>query len=94
MGRLRGFRWAPGAPAPLIPAATELGSFERWLSLWVGLAIAAGMVLGQWFPGLFTLLGGLAVAQINLVIAALIWLMIYPMMLAGGHRQPQRLALP
>ncbi|QNI71019.1 ACR3 family arsenite efflux transporter [Cyanobium sp. NS01] len=59
-----------------------MGSFERWLSLWVALAIAAGMVLGQWFPGLFTLLGGLAVAQINLVIAALIWLMIYPMMLA------------
>ncbi len=59
-----------------------MGIFERWLSLWVALAIAAGMVLGQIFPGLFTLLGGIQIAQINLVIAVLIWLMIYPMMLA------------
>ncbi|MFO8238657.1 MAG: ACR3 family arsenite efflux transporter [Prochlorococcaceae cyanobacterium] len=59
-----------------------MGIFERWLSLWVALAIAGGIALGQAFPGLFTLLGGIQIAQINLVIAVLIWLMIYPMMLA------------
>jgi ACR3 family arsenite transporter len=59
-----------------------MGVFERWLSLWVALAIAAGLVLGQAFPGLFAVLGSIEVARINLVIAVLIWLMIYPMMLA------------
>ena len=59
-----------------------MGIFERWLSLWVALAIAGGIALGQAFPALFTRLGGIQIAQINLVIAVLIWLMIYPMMLA------------
>ncbi|MCP9929065.1 ACR3 family arsenite efflux transporter [Cyanobium sp. CH-040] len=59
-----------------------MGIFERFLSLWVALAIAAGLLLGQAFPGLFSLLAGIEVARINLVIAVLIWLMIVPMMLA------------
>jgi len=59
-----------------------MGLFERWLSGWVALAIAAGIVLGQLFPGLFTALAAVEVARINLVIAVLIWLMIFPMMLA------------
>ncbi|MCP9888475.1 ACR3 family arsenite efflux transporter [Cyanobium sp. ATX 6A2] len=70
-----------------------MGIFERFLSLWVALAIAAGIAMGQSFPGLFTVLGGIQIAQINLVIAVLIWLMIYPMMLAvdfGAVRRIRR----
>ena len=59
-----------------------MGPFERWLSGWVALAIAAGIVLGQLLPGLFTALAAVEVARINLVIAVLIWMMIFPMMLA------------
>jgi ACR3 family arsenite transporter len=59
-----------------------MGLFERWLSGWVALAITAGIVLGQLFPGLFAALAAVEVARINLVIAVLIWLMIFPMMLA------------
>ncbi|NVB37698.1 ACR3 family arsenite efflux transporter [Pseudenhygromyxa sp. WMMC2535] len=58
-----------------------MGIFERYLSLWVGLAIAAGVGLGLLAPGLFELVAGLEWARVNLVVAALIWLMIYPMML-------------
>ncbi|TVS04894.1 MAG: arsenical-resistance protein [Cyanobium sp. PLM2.Bin73] len=68
-----------------------MGIFERWLSLWVALAIAAGIAAGQAFPGLFTLLGAIEVAQINLVIAVLIWLMIYPMMLAVDFSAVRRI---
>ncbi|MGL6135367.1 MAG: ACR3 family arsenite efflux transporter [Prochlorococcaceae cyanobacterium] len=68
-----------------------MGIFERFLSLWVALAIAAGIALGQAFPGLFTVLGGIQIAQINLVIAVLIWLMIYPMMLAVDFSAVRRI---
>ena len=56
--------------------------FERWLSLWVGLAIAAGVILGLTAPAIATALAGLEVASVNLVVAALIWAMIYPMMVS------------
>lgn len=59
-----------------------MGLFERWLSLWVGLAIVAGLVLGNIAPGLFSLIAALEFASINLVVALLIWAMIYPMMVA------------
>lgn len=55
--------------------------FERYLSLWVGLSIVAGVALGQMLPGIFGLLAQLEFAKVNLVIAVLIWAMIYPMML-------------
>ena len=58
-----------------------MGVFERYLSVWVGLAIIAGLVFGRWFPALFTLFTQFEFAHINLVIATLIWLMIFPMML-------------
>ena len=58
-----------------------MGIFERFLSLWVALAIAAGVGLGLVAPGLFETVAGLEWARVNLVVAALIWLMIYPMML-------------
>ena len=57
-----------------------MGNFERLLSLWVGLAIIAGVVLGNLVPGLFVAVAGLELAHVNLVVAVLIWVMIYPMM--------------
>ena len=58
-----------------------MGIFERLLSLWVALAIAVGVGLGLLFPAAFEVVARLEVARVNLVVAALIWLMIYPMML-------------
>ncbi|WP_300513143.1 ACR3 family arsenite efflux transporter [Aliiroseovarius sp.] len=57
-----------------------MGIFERFLSLWVGLAILAGVVLGNLAPGLFAAVAALELARVNLVVAVLIWVMIYPMM--------------
>jgi ACR3 family arsenite transporter len=58
-----------------------MGIFERLLSLWVALAIATGVGLGLVVPGLFEAVSRLEWAGVNLVVAVLIWLMIYPMML-------------
>lgn len=58
-----------------------MGIFERFLSLWVALAIAAGVGLGMLFPAAFELVASLEWARVNLVVAVLIWLMVYPMML-------------
>ena len=55
--------------------------FERWLTLWVFLCIAAGIAAGQAVPGLFQALGRLELAQVNLPVGALIWVMIIPMLL-------------
>jgi ACR3 family arsenite transporter len=57
-----------------------MGIFERYLSVWVGLCIAAGVLLGNLFPALFQAVAKLEYAHVNLVVAALIWIMIYPMM--------------
>ncbi len=57
-----------------------MGFFERYLSLWVALAIAAGVVLGNYFPAAFAQIAALEFAHVNLVVAVLIWVMIYPMM--------------
>ncbi|MDF1589298.1 MAG: ACR3 family arsenite efflux transporter [Gammaproteobacteria bacterium] len=57
-----------------------MGTFERYLSIWVGFAIILGVFAGSFFPHLFTLLSRLEIAHVNLVIAVFIWLMIYPMM--------------
>ena len=62
------------------PAPGGLGSFERWLSVWVAGAILAGLVLGSLLPGLFSALAALEVARVNLPVAVLIWAMILPMM--------------
>jgi arsenite transporter len=56
--------------------------FERWLTLWVALCILAGLILGNVMPGLFAALAGLEYASVNLVVAVLIWAMVYPMMIA------------
>ncbi|MEZ4379936.1 MAG: ACR3 family arsenite efflux transporter [Nannocystaceae bacterium] len=77
-----------------------MGVFERFLSLWVALAIAAGVGLGLVAPGAFEAVAGLEWARVNLVVAALIWLMIFPMMLKvepsclrDVGRKPKGLAL-
>ncbi|MFC6857686.1 ACR3 family arsenite efflux transporter [Marivibrio halodurans] len=59
-----------------------MGRFERGLSLWVALAIAAGLGMGTVSPGLFETLAGWEVARVNLVVAVLIWAMVYPMMVS------------
>ncbi len=58
-----------------------MGVFERFLSIWVALAIAVGVGLGLVVPAFFELVADLQWARVNLVVAVLIWLMIYPMML-------------
>jgi ACR3 family arsenite transporter len=58
-----------------------MGIFERFLSLWVALAIGVGVSLGLVAPELFEVISRFEWARVNLVVAVLIWLMIYPMML-------------
>ncbi len=55
--------------------------FERFLSVWVALAIAAGVALGLVVPGLFQAVAAFEVAHVNLAVAVFIWVMIYPMMI-------------
>lgn len=64
------------------PATLPLGPFEKWLSVWVGLSILSGVVLGNVLPGVFRSIAGVEYASVNLVVAVLIWAMIYPMMVA------------
>jgi ACR3 family arsenite transporter len=77
-----------------------VGVFERFLTVWVAGAILAGVGLGLAAPQVFEEVAGLEVAQVNLVVAVLIWLMIYPMMLKvepdclrDVGRRPKGLAL-
>jgi ACR3 family arsenite transporter len=58
-----------------------MGLFERYLTVWVGLGIVAGVGLGLWMPGLFQAVAALEFAHVNLVVAVFIWVMIYPMMI-------------
>src|SRR5690606_19680402 len=69
-------------------------TFERYLTVWVAACIVAGVALGQLFPSLFQAFGGLAVADVNIPVAVLVWLMIIPMLMkidframsqVGGH---------
>ncbi|RBO85835.1 ACR3 family arsenite efflux transporter [Marinomonas aquiplantarum] len=57
-----------------------MGLFERYLTVWVGLAILAGILLGSLAPDVFASIASLEYANVNFVMAILIWLMIYPMM--------------
>ena len=57
-----------------------MGIFERYLSVWVGLCILLGVLLGNALPSVFAALAAFEFARVNLVVAALIWIMIYPMM--------------
>ncbi len=80
-----------------LPAVAGLGTFERWLSVWVALAIGAALLLGNLFPGAFSFLASLEVSSVNLPVTVLIWAMVYPMMVgvdfgraAAGGRQAKR----
>ena len=57
-----------------------MGLFEKWLTLWVALAMLAGLAIGSFAPGLVSMIAAAEVASINLVVAVLIWAMVYPMM--------------
>ncbi|WNJ95124.1 ACR3 family arsenite efflux transporter [Vibrio ruber] len=77
-----------------------MGLFERYLSVWVGIAIVVGILLGSVVPDAFAAIASLEYAHVNLVIAVLIWLMIYPMMvqidfssLKDVGKKPKGLAL-
>jgi ACR3 family arsenite transporter len=77
-----------------------VGLFERFLTVWVGLGIAGGVVLGLLIPGVFQAIAQLEYAHVNLVVAVLIWIMIYPMMIQIDwsavkdiHKKPQGLIL-
>ncbi|MCE8539179.1 ACR3 family arsenite efflux transporter [Ruegeria pomeroyi] len=74
--------------------------FERYLSLWIALAMAAGILLGSAVPGLVEAVAAAEIANVNLVVAVLIWAMVYPMMvgvdpgsLKGAAKQPKGLAI-
>ena len=78
-------------------AAPALGTFERYLTLWVALCILAGIVLGRLLPGPFQILGRMTVAEVNIPVAVLIWLMIVPMLLkvdfGALHRVAEQLPI-
>ena len=77
-----------------------MSAFERYLSVWVALAILAGLGLGQIAPGLVSFLASLEYGSVNFVVAVLIWFMVYPMMvavdfssLARIHERPKGLVI-
>jgi ACR3 family arsenite transporter len=69
------------ASAAAAKPAQAMSVFERYLTLWVALCIVAGIVLGQLFPGPVQAIGGMEIAQVNLPVGVLIWVMIIPMLL-------------
>ncbi|MEX2130544.1 MAG: ACR3 family arsenite efflux transporter [Pseudohongiellaceae bacterium] len=68
-----------------------VGFFERYLSVWVALCIAAGISLGSLLPGLFSLLAGWQYGSVNFVVALLIWFMVYPMMVSVDFSSLRRI---
>ena len=55
--------------------------FERYLTVWVGLCIIAGVLFGQFLPGVFQAIASLQIAQVNIPVGVLVWVMIIPMLL-------------
>ncbi|MGE5320276.1 MAG: ACR3 family arsenite efflux transporter [Hyphomicrobiaceae bacterium] len=62
-------------------AGVAISGFERWLTLWVALCIVAGVLLGQLLPAPFQALGRMEIAQVNIPVGLLIWVMIIPMLM-------------
>ena len=67
-----------------------MSAFERYLTAWVGLAMVAGIVLGVALPGLVAAVAAADVANVNLVVAVLIWVMVYPMMVGVARARCAR----
>jgi len=72
---------APAVAAVLAESKPAIGFFERWLTLWVFLCIAAGVALGELAPGPVQALGRLELARVNIPVGILIWVMIIPMLM-------------
>lgn len=62
------------------PTVQSMSIFERYLSLWVALCIVVGVALGQILPAPFQALGRMEIAQVNIPVGLLIWVMIIPML--------------
>jgi arsenite transporter len=91
---------APAYAASRLAARNPMSVFERYLTVWVGLCIVAGIALGNAFPGLFQALARLEYGSVNLVVGVLIWFMVYPMMVAVDftslrrvHERPKGLVI-
>ena len=63
-------------------STVPMSTFERWLTLWVGLCMLAGLIAGELAPGAFATMAGWEFANVNFLVAALIWAMVYPMMIS------------
>ena len=81
-------------------ANKDIGFFERYLSVWVALCIIAGIGIGEFLPVVPDVLGQMSYAEVNLPIAVLIWIMIFPMMLQidfksiqGARKAPKGLTI-
>ena len=68
------------SPPPASAAPSNIGAFKAWLSIWIIMAMAAGLVFGLEAPQTFETLGGYTIAQVNPFTATLVWLMILPTM--------------
>ncbi len=55
--------------------------FERYLTVWVGLCIIFGVLLGQFLPSVFQTIASLEIAKVNIPVGVLVWVMIIPMLL-------------
>src|SRR5512140_3267536 len=66
---------------PLAASGAHLGGFERYLSAWVVACIMAGILMGKWLPDFFEGVGAMQVAQVNIPVGLLIWVMIIPMLM-------------
>ncbi len=62
-------------------ASGPMSAFERYLTVWVFLCIVTGVALGQFLPGVFQAIGRMEIAQVNLPVGLLIWVMIIPMLM-------------
>ncbi|WP_372373969.1 ACR3 family arsenite efflux transporter [Vreelandella venusta] len=82
------------------PSSADMGLFERYLSVWVAIAIVAGITIGQFAPAVPEVLSRFEYAQVSIPIAVLIWAMVFPMMaqidfsaIAGVRRHPKGLTI-
>ncbi len=71
----------PAQAAKTTVQSGAMSPFERYLTVWVALCIVTGIVLGQFFPALFQVIGRMEIARVNIPVGILIWVMIIPMLL-------------